>query len=145
MRRMGCLFGSTRPGWDGSKPRSRRMLWGQASQLVRGAAASNGRSSCGLVGGFGQTERLRRGQAGKLVPTIYSPRRLGRVPYQYFMDRINKFLAHAGLGSRRHCEMLVRDGRVQIDGHVVRDLATRVGEGQAVTVDGRPIAAEKFV
>lgn len=61
------------------------------------------------------------------------------------MDRINKFLAHAGLGSRRHCEMLVRDGRVKIDGHVVQDLATRVDAGQAVTVDGRPVAAEKFV
>lgn len=65
--------------------------------------------------------------------------------YNHFMDRINKFLAHAGLGSRRHCETLVREGRVKIDGHVVRDLATKVEPGQTVLVDGRPIEAEKFV
>jgi 23S rRNA pseudouridine2605 synthase len=61
------------------------------------------------------------------------------------MDRINKFLAHAGLGSRRHCEGLVLAGRVQIDGAPVRDLATRVEPGQSVTVDGKPIGAETFV
>jgi 23S rRNA pseudouridine2605 synthase len=61
------------------------------------------------------------------------------------MDRINKFLAHAGLGSRRHCESLVLAGRVQVDGRPVRDLATKVEPGQKVTVDGRPIEAETFV
>lgn len=61
------------------------------------------------------------------------------------MERINKFLAHAGLGSRRHCEGLVLTGRVKVDGKLIRDLATKVEAGQAVTVDGRPIAAEAFV
>src|SRR4051812_34299525 len=61
------------------------------------------------------------------------------------MDRINKFLAHAGLGSRRHCEDLIREGRVQLDGGKVKDLATRVEPGQKVLVDGKPVAAETFV
>lgn len=61
------------------------------------------------------------------------------------MERINKYLAHAGLGSRRHCESLVRAGRVQIDGKSVSDLATKVEPGQKVTVDGRPITPETFV
>ena len=61
------------------------------------------------------------------------------------MDRLNKYLAHAGLGSRRHCETLIRAGRVSIDGQVVKDLATRVDPEHAVTVDGAPIAAEQFV
>jgi len=61
------------------------------------------------------------------------------------MERINKFLAHAGLGSRRHCEGLVLSGRVKVDGKLIRDLATKIETGQAVTVDGRPIAAEAFV
>ena len=61
------------------------------------------------------------------------------------MDRLNKFLAHAGLGSRRHCESLIRGGRVSIDGHVVTDLATRVAPDQDVKVDGEPIRAEKHV
>jgi 23S rRNA pseudouridine2605 synthase len=61
------------------------------------------------------------------------------------MDRINKFLAHAGVGSRRHCESLVKGGRVRIDGRVVTELATRVAPDQDVTVDGEPIRAEKHV
>lgn len=61
------------------------------------------------------------------------------------MDRLNKFLAHAGVGSRRHCEALIKGGRVSIDGRVIVDLATRVVPGQDVKVDGEPIQAEKLV
>ncbi len=61
------------------------------------------------------------------------------------MDRLNKFLAHAGLGSRRHCEELILEGRVSIDGHTIRDLATRVEPHQDVRVDGTPVKAERFV
>ncbi|MBI3407738.1 MAG: rRNA pseudouridine synthase [Planctomycetes bacterium] len=61
------------------------------------------------------------------------------------MERLNKFLAHAGLGSRRHCEELILAGRVSIDGAPVRELGTRVAPEQNVQVDGRPIKAERFV
>jgi len=61
------------------------------------------------------------------------------------MDRLNKYLAHAGLGSRRQCEELIRAGRVMIDGAVVTELGTRVGPEQHVSVDGEPVRAEKFV
>ena len=55
------------------------------------------------------------------------------------MDRLNKYLAHAGLGSRRHCEELIVAGRVSIDGRTVKDLATRVTPEQKVKVDGESI------
>ena len=61
------------------------------------------------------------------------------------MDRLNKFLAHAGIGSRRHCESLILAGRVSIDGRAVRELATQVGPEHVVKVDGEPVRAEKFV
>jgi len=61
------------------------------------------------------------------------------------MERINKYLAHAGLGSRRHCEDLVLAGRVRVDGEIVRDLAFRVRDEQPVTVDGKPVEPEKHV
>lgn len=61
------------------------------------------------------------------------------------MDRLNKYLAHAGLGSRRHCESLIKGGRVSIGGRIVTDLATRVAPEQEVKLDGEPIKSEKFV
>src|SRR5947209_17411892 len=61
------------------------------------------------------------------------------------MERLNKYLAHAGVGSRRHCEELIRLGRVTLDGHPVRELGTKVEPGQKVHVDGRPIHAERHV
>ena len=61
------------------------------------------------------------------------------------MDRLNKFLAHAGVGSRRHCEELIVAGRVSVDGRAVRILGTKVEPGQQVCVDGQPLRAEKPV
>jgi len=61
------------------------------------------------------------------------------------MERINKYLAHAGLGSRRHCEELVRAGRVTVAGQIVRELGTRVEADQEVRVDGQPIHGERHV
>src|SRR5437667_89069 len=62
------------------------------------------------------------------------------------MERLNKYLAHAGVGSRRHCEELIVRGRVTVDGQVVRELGTKVEPGaQAVAVDGQPLHVERSV
>ena len=51
--------------------------------------------------------------------------------------RLNRFLAAAGLGSRRAVEEIIRDGRVMINGKRCTALATDVQPGDAVKVDGR--------
>jgi 23S rRNA pseudouridine2605 synthase len=62
------------------------------------------------------------------------------------MDRLNKFLAHAGVGSRRHCDSLIGGGRVKVNGRIVTDLATRVDAGtHKVTVDDTPVKVERLV
>jgi 23S rRNA pseudouridine2605 synthase len=62
------------------------------------------------------------------------------------MDRINKFLAHAGVGSRRHCDTLIAAGRVKINDIVVTDLSTRVDPiRHKVFVDDHAVKAEKPV
>ena len=54
--------------------------------------------------------------------------------------RLQKFLAAAGVASRRRCEGLITDGRVRVDGHVVTRLGTRVDPRRArVEVDGRRV------
>ena len=51
--------------------------------------------------------------------------------------RLQKVLADAGVGSRRACEVLITSGRVQVDGHVVRELGVRIDPGRhTVHVDG---------
>ena len=51
--------------------------------------------------------------------------------------RLQKVLAGAGLGSRRACEDLISEGRVTVDGIVVRELGVRVDPTKAVVhVDG---------
>jgi 23S rRNA pseudouridine2605 synthase len=61
------------------------------------------------------------------------------------MERLNKYLAHAGIGSRRHCEELIVRGRVSVNGSAVRELGTKVEPGDAVCVDGQPLHGEKLV
>jgi 23S rRNA pseudouridine2605 synthase len=59
--------------------------------------------------------------------------------------RVNKYLALCGLGSRRHVESLVTEGRVRLNGVVITDLATLIPDDATVTVDNRPVkpAADK--
>src|SRR5580692_3859448 len=61
--------------------------------------------------------------------------------------RLQKVLAAAGIGSRRHCEELIGAGRIEVDGQVVRRFGARVDpDQQIIRVDGRRIAAsEKLV
>ncbi|MBA3302136.1 MAG: rRNA pseudouridine synthase [Thermoleophilaceae bacterium] len=54
--------------------------------------------------------------------------------------RLAKYLAHAGVASRRAAEKLIAEGRVSVGGEVVTDPARDVSEG--VAVDGRPVEAE---
>ena len=50
--------------------------------------------------------------------------------------RLQKYLARAGVASRRACELLIREGRVRVDGEVVTQLGTRVGPHSVIAVDG---------
>src|SRR5262245_15264884 len=62
------------------------------------------------------------------------------------MVRLNKYLAHAGVGSRRHCDDLIAAGRVKINGDPIRDLGTRVDpDTDRVAVDDHPVRAERAV
>jgi len=57
--------------------------------------------------------------------------------------RLNRFLAAAGLGSRRHCDELIAAGRVAINGHVCTDFSAHPSERDHVKVDGKLIHSER--
>ncbi|HZL49041.1 MAG TPA: pseudouridine synthase [Solirubrobacteraceae bacterium] len=53
--------------------------------------------------------------------------------------RLAKYLAHAGVASRRAAETVIAAGRVSVDGEIARDPARDVGEESRVSVDGRAL------
>jgi 23S rRNA pseudouridine2605 synthase len=53
--------------------------------------------------------------------------------------RLAKYLAHAGVASRRTSETIIADGRVTVDGAVITDPARDVDDSKAVKVDGRRV------
>jgi 23S rRNA pseudouridine2605 synthase len=54
--------------------------------------------------------------------------------------RLAKYLAYAGVASRRSAESLIAAGRVSVQGETVTDPARDVGEHSRVSVDGKPVA-----
>lgn len=57
--------------------------------------------------------------------------------------RLQKFLADSGVASRRKCEELIQEGRVRVNGSVVRLLGTKINPINAkVLVDGQPITRQ---
>lgn len=41
-------------------------------------------------------------------------------------ERLQKFLSHAGIESRRQCEQMILDGRVRVNGKMVTELGAKV-------------------
>ncbi len=78
--------------------------------------------------------KLLRAQAAfSSFPTPDSPLRTGMV-------RLQKFLADAGVASRRAGEQLIMAGRVAVNGQIVQELGTKVDPTHdCVAVDGKPV------
>ncbi len=57
--------------------------------------------------------------------------------------RLQKYLALAGVASRRSAEQMITDGRVSVNGVVVSELGTKVSDGDTVLLDGVLVMPEK--
>jgi 23S rRNA pseudouridine2605 synthase len=57
--------------------------------------------------------------------------------------RLQKFLAHAGVASRRAAEDIIKQGRVTVNGETVCEMGFLVGDDDAVAVDGRTVTGEE--
>ena len=58
------------------------------------------------------------------------------------MLRLQKFLAHAGLGSRRSCEQLIKDNKIFVNGKVAV-LGMKVTESDEVNFEGQRVVLKK--
>ncbi len=145
-RRPGGGPGSSAGAGSGSGtggPRRRPAGAGKSHEPGRGHGHGHGHAQGGRPDRHRQhasgAERRDRaaGPAAKAAP------RKGQNPQT--AERLQKVLAQAGLGSRRGCEDLIRQGRVTIDGEVVTEMGTRVEPTARVAVDGEPIRRESIV
>lgn len=57
--------------------------------------------------------------------------------------RLNKFLAHCGIASRRACADLIKAGLVKVDGETVYDIGYRLQPKQVVTYKGKVVKPEE--
>lgn len=60
-------------------------------------------------------------------------------------ERLQKFMAECGVASRRKCEELILNGKVMVNGEVVKVLGTKVSKKDLVVVDGHPLVKEEKV
>lgn len=59
--------------------------------------------------------------------------------------RLNRYIARAGVCSRRKADAMIEQGRVRVNGTVVTELGTRVGSSDNVEVNGRSISPRRHV
>lgn len=83
-----------------------------------------------------------------MEPRLATPARSFDAPASncrsFTMLRLQKFLAEAGVASRRAGERIILAGRVSVNGRPVRELGTKVDPlHDQVSVDGRPVRARR--
>ncbi len=61
------------------------------------------------------------------------------------MERLQKVIAQAGVASRRKAEEMIAQGRVEVNGEIIREMGYKVKKGDFICVDGNPIEKENKV
>ncbi len=61
------------------------------------------------------------------------------------MERLQKVIAYAGVASRRKAEQLIVEGKVKVNGVVVRELGTKVSNADTIEVEGIKLEKEDKV
>ena len=59
--------------------------------------------------------------------------------------RLNRYIANAGICSRREADVLIAEGKIKVNGKVVTELGTQVKRTDVVSYDGKKLMAEKLV
>jgi len=89
-------------------------------------------------------DKDKMGKSQRSVGAKFSmPKKGGGSAKSKDLTRINKYLAHSGMGSRREVEKYILSGMVKVNGKVMLDLSFMVGRNDVVQFDGRRIKGEQ--
>lgn len=89
-------------------------------------------------------DKNKMGKSNRSVGAKFSmPKKGGGSAKSKDLTRINKYLAHSGIGSRRDVEKYILSGMVKVNGKVMTDLSFMVGRKDVVQFDGRRIKGEQ--
>ncbi|MGL4950027.1 MAG: pseudouridine synthase [Anaeroplasmataceae bacterium] len=61
------------------------------------------------------------------------------------LERLQKVMAESGVASRRKCEQMILDGKVSVNGKVVKELGTKVSKKDKISVNNTTILKEEKV
>ncbi|OEJ31363.1 pseudouridine synthase [Streptomyces subrutilus] len=86
-------------------------------------------------------ERVRDRYADK--PVIKTPKTFPGAEEEG--ERLQKVLARAGMGSRRACEELIEQARVEVNGEIVLEQGRRVQPKDEIKVDGLTVATQSYL
>ncbi|MFE0583446.1 pseudouridine synthase [Streptomyces sp. NPDC058892] len=153
------------------RPEERRYDVGPEGERTRGArgAAARGGAKGGPkaprtpgVGGAGGPRRGPGSRSGQSRPRELDARIEERVRDRYADkpviktpktfpgaeqegERLQKVLARAGMGSRRACEELIEQARVEVNGEIVTEQGKRVQPKDEIKVDGLTVATQSYL
>lgn len=113
----------------------------RASQGTGARGSGRGAPSTSREYDARQEERNRDRYAGR--PTVKTPKTFPGAEQEG--ERLQKVLARAGYGSRRACEELVEQARVEVNGQIVLEQGLRVDpEKDEIKVDGLTVATQSY-
>lgn len=114
----------------------------------------NNQGGYGNQGGYNNRGGMQRGGMRQRTPGYdpnakYSMKK--RIEYKEYLEdpnapiRLNKFLANAGICSRREADQFIQSGVVKVNGEVVTELGTKVVRTDTVHFHDQPVSIEKKV
>ncbi|MFI5642621.1 pseudouridine synthase [Streptomyces goshikiensis] len=136
----GARGDAARGGAKGGPKASRTPGIGGAGGPRRGPGSRSGQSRPRELDARIE-ERVRDRYADK--PVIKTPKTFPGAEEEG--ERLQKVLARAGMGSRRACEELIEQARVEVNGEIVLEQGKRVQPKDEIKVDGLTVATQSYL
>lgn len=92
-----------------------------------------------------RAKSIPKGKKGRSAASQVPSQRVEQDEYLREEIRLNKYIAHAGLCSRREADEYIEQGKVKVNGVVVTELGTKVKSTDNVVVEKQKLSLEPFV